>query len=359
MADAGLKLRFHGLDGLRGVCALTVMLYHSELLFNEGMIFSHGYLAVDMFFILSGFVISASYDARLDAGLTAWGFLTARIRRLAPVFWVGTALCIGAALIRSHYDPAMPPQNVLVLGIMALMLLPYLGSGAFAYPANPVAWSLIWELAVNLLYAKWLRRVATLPLLALIAVLLALATMEAFANPRDWSFGMTGTDIWLAGVRALPEFLMGVILYRGYCSGWMSRLPVVTPLLPLVVWLALAGLPQGLLPLFDLGIVVLACPLLIATLVRAEARVPTWFAPLGAMSYPLYASHLAIIGLARHTPLLGLDRGPRPLLAIGMMLLAMALAAAVHLLADPAAGWRKRELKVPRPGACEAGSQAL
>jgi peptidoglycan/LPS O-acetylase OafA/YrhL len=335
------------------------MLYHSEQLFKAGQIFSHGYLAVDMFFILSGFVISASYEARLDAGLTAWRFLTARIRRLAPVFWVGTALCIVAALIRSHYDSTLPPQNVLVPGIMALMLLPYLGAGAFAYPANPVAWSLLWELAVNLLYAKWLRRMATFPLLALIAVLLSLAAMEAFANPRDWSFGMTGTDIWLAGIRALPEFLMGVILYRGYRSGWMSRLPVMTPLLPLIVWLALAGLPQGLSPLFDLGIVVLACPLLIAVLVRAEARIPVWFAPLGAVSYPLYASHLAVIGLARYTPLFGLDRGPQPLLAAGVLLLALALAAVVHLLADPAAGWRKRGLKVPRPGACEAGSQAL
>jgi peptidoglycan/LPS O-acetylase OafA/YrhL len=171
---------------------------------------------------------------------------------------------------------------------------------------------------------------------------------------------MTGTDIWLGGVRALPEFLMGVILYRGYCSGWMSRLPVMTPLLPLMVWLVLAGWPQGLSPLFDLGIVGLACPLLIAALVRAEARVPTWFAPLGAISYPLYASHLAVIGLAQHTPLFGLDRGPRPLLAACVVLVALGLAETVQLLADPAAKWRsKRGLRVPRPSACETTPESV
>ena len=359
MAAAGHKLRFHGLDGLRGVCALTIVLLHSELLFNAGAIFCHGYLAVDMFFILSGFVISASYDARLSAGLTAGRFLVARIRRLAPVFWAGTALCVGAALICSHYDPRISSQNILVWGAMAAVLLPYLGQGVFAYPANPVTWTLAWELAVNLLYAKWLRRLATPPLLALIVAALVFATMEAFVNPRGWSFGMTGSDIWLGGLRAVPEFLMGVVLYRGHQAGWMSRLSVVTPLLPLAAWLAIASLPQGLSPLFDLGIVVLACPLLIAALVRAEAQVPAWFAPLGAISYPLYASHLAIISLAQHTPLFGLDRGPRPLLAAFVVLVALGLAGTVHLLADPAAKWRKRGLKVPHSGACEAGSQAL
>ncbi|MDB5735736.1 MAG: acyltransferase [Alphaproteobacteria bacterium] len=341
MADRPAKQRFRGLDGLRGVCALTVVLLHSEMLFNAGAIFCHGYLAVDVFFILSGFVICASYDARLANGLGAWAFLKARIVRLAPVYWAGTALCIAAALARSHYDPAMSPANVLTLGPMALMLVPYFAAGVFAYPVNFVAWTLLWELIVNVLFAKWLRRVTTPLLLAAAALLLALATAQAFASPGGWSFGMTGADLWFGGLRALPEFLIGVVLYRGHRAGAFARLPQVTPLLPLAAWLALAGLPPGLSPLVDLGIVTLAAPLLIALLVRGEARAPGWFAPLGAVSYPLYASHLSVIWLAQHTPLFGLDRGPRPMTAASVVLLAVAVGWVIHLLLDPAARPRR------------------
>jgi peptidoglycan/LPS O-acetylase OafA/YrhL len=357
------KTRFLGLDGLRGVCALTVVLLHCELLFNAGAVFCHGYLAVDVFFLLSGFVISASYDARLASGLTAWQFLKARVTRLAPVYWAGTALCVMAALARSHYQPAMTPGSILMFGAMAAVLLPFPAQGIFAYPANPVAWTLAWELVVNFLYARWLRRAGTPALAVLIAVLLALATAEAFVSSRGWSFGMTGADIWLGGLRAAPEFLMGVVLYRLHCAGAFLRLPQVTPLLPLTAWLTIASMPQGLSPLFDLGVVLLAAPLLVVVLARAEA--PGWFAPLGAVSYPLYATHLALIGLAQHTPLFGLDRGPRPLLAAGVVFFALAVAWAVHRLLDP----RPKSAQVPvspafppeNPvlAACEAGPESV
>ncbi|HKB95401.1 MAG TPA: acyltransferase family protein, partial [Rhizomicrobium sp.] len=60
--------RFASLDGLRGVCALTVLLFHADDLFHRGPIFQHGYLAVDMFFLLSGFVIALAHEDRLRAG---------------------------------------------------------------------------------------------------------------------------------------------------------------------------------------------------------------------------------------------------------------------------------------------------
>jgi peptidoglycan/LPS O-acetylase OafA/YrhL len=327
------KTRFTGLDGLRGACALSVVLLHCELLFNAGAVFNHGYLAVDVFFLLSGFVISASYDNRLADGLTAGRFLRMRLARLAPIYWAGTLLCIIAALARSYYDPTIPPANVLTLGAMAMLLLPVVIPGVFAYPANFVAWTLGWELAVNFLYACWLRRLGTAVLAVIVIVMLALATAQAWVNPRGWSFGMTGADLWLGGLRAVPEFLMGVILYRWHCAGILRRLPKVTPLLPLAAWLAIASMPPGLPPVFDLGVVAVAAPLLVAALARND--VPHWFAPLGAVSYPLYASHLALVWLAQYTPLFGLNRGPRPLLAAAVVVLALGLAWCLHCLLDP------------------------
>ena len=346
------KTRFQSLDGLRGVCALSVVLLHSELLFNTGAIFCHGYLAVDMFFVLSGFVISASYDDRLAAGLGSWQFLVLRLRRLAPVYWTGVALCVAAGLVIACYHPA-PMKDVLLSGLMAVLLLPAFNPLAFAYPANPVAWSLVWEILVNVAYAKVLRRVAAGPLVALIVLLMLGATAESFVNPRGWSFGMTGADIWLGGLRALPEFLTGVLLYRGFRKGLFTRLPAMTPLLPVAAWLALAVLPQGLSPLLDCAIAALACPLLVAVLVRNEAQTPAWFGPLGAISYPLYASHLALIWLAQRTPLFGLDRGPSPVLAIVVVGLAVAVAWVIHRFCDPAGTGSKG----PSQASFFAGSQ--
>jgi peptidoglycan/LPS O-acetylase OafA/YrhL len=345
------KTRFRGLDGLRGICALTVVLLHSELLFNSGVFFCHGYLAVDMFFILSGFVISASYDTRLAAGMTAMRFLRARIRRLAPVFWGGTVLCIAATVIRIHYEPA--PSNLALFSAMGLLLIPYLAPGIFAYPINPVAWTLLWELVVNFVYARWLRGLRSGKLAAPIVVLLSLASYASFHSYRDWSFGMTGGDLWLGGLRALPEFLMGVLLYRGHQAGLFARVPVVSPFLPLMAWLAMASLPQGFSPLADLAIVALACPILVIALVRADSQAPRWFTPLGAISYPLYASHLALVRLAQHTPLLGLNHGPRPLLAAGMVGVACGIAWVLYRLFDPAARPKALSQKGISP-ACEA-----
>ena len=144
LADIGgmEKARFTSLDGLRGVCALAILLEHSERLFQSGVIVCHGWLAVDMFFILSGFVIASRYDWRLADGLTAPQFIKLRIRRLAPVYWAGLALCAAASLAQSHFEGSPSPWDIFGSAAMAALLVPHLGDGGFAYPANSVAWTL-------------------------------------------------------------------------------------------------------------------------------------------------------------------------------------------------------------------------
>lgn len=335
------KIRFTNLDGLRGICAFAVLLEHCEKLFTPGVIVCHGWLAVDMFFLLSGFVIAAGYDERFKAGLTAPRFTWLRLKRLAPVYWVGLALCCAAALAQSHYDPRFPAGGVWTYTAMASVLIPKLGWNTFAYPANPVAWTLAWELIVNILYAAGLWRARGPTLLLLIALLVSGAVLASFSSASGWSFGMTGLGIGLGGLRALPEFLTGALVYRAYRAGLLARLPLVAPSVLFLVWGCLAVLPQGTPPLLDAGIAILIHPLLLALLVRGEGTGHAWFGWLGNISYPLYASHLAPIWVAWYTPWLGLDRGPNPLRACGVVLLALGLAWAIWRLADPAANRRK------------------
>ncbi len=340
------KQRFLGLDGLRGICAVAVMLGHCELLFRPGVIVCHAYLAVDMFFMLSGFVISASYDRRLAEGLSVRRFLVARLRRLAPVYWGGMALCAMAALLSPHQSTAVLAATI----VMGTFLIPVFGPGTFAYPVNFVAWTLMWELIVNLAYAAGLRRLRGFWLAAVIVVPLIGAFVFAGMNSRHWTFGMTGQDLWMGGLRALPEFLIGSLLHRAWRAGYFQRLPVMTPLLPLLVWLVISVVPQDVTRWFDLVVVVLVCPLMIGLLLRGEAQAPAWFTPLGAISYPLYASHLAWIGLAQHTPMFGLNHHSDPVRALGVVALCLATAWLLYRTLDPAAKGLK-PAEIPALGA--------
>ena len=101
------KVHFHSLDGLRGVAAIVVVIYHvfegyqfvGDKQYIEFM--NHGYLAVDFFFMLSGFVIGYAYDDRLSGGMSIWSFFKRRLVRLHPMLVVGTILglfhiwCVG------------------------------------------------------------------------------------------------------------------------------------------------------------------------------------------------------------------------------------------------------------------------
>ena len=101
------KPRYEILDGLRGVAALMVVIFHLFETYSKGpasQIVNHGYLAVDFFFVLSGFVVGYAYDDRWDR-MTTWGFFKRRLTRLHPMVIAGTT--VGAALF-FFSGPAFP-----------------------------------------------------------------------------------------------------------------------------------------------------------------------------------------------------------------------------------------------------------
>ena len=93
------RKRFLGLDGLRGVCALTILFFHCADFFHKGPIFLHGFLAVDMFFILSGFVIALTYEEKLKTGIRPKEFLFSRARPNAEVISLLKAQRVATALV--------------------------------------------------------------------------------------------------------------------------------------------------------------------------------------------------------------------------------------------------------------------
>lgn len=343
------QARLHNLDAMRGVCAATVVLFHCVGLFAAGTIFCHGYLAVDVFFILSGFVIARTYEGRLGGGLTFAAFARARLKRLGPVYWTGTLLGAAMLVAVAAYRPAgtfYTPALIAGTTALSLALIPQLFVAGLAYPANAVAWSLFGEAVANLVYGRWLYRARTQTLVIVAIAGWAVCAAYSYNNPQGWCFGASIEHLPFVPFKAVPGFLAGVILYRGWRAGWLDRLPSISPLIVFALWVIITEVPTyGPTPTFDLLIVTLAGPLLIALLVRAPEASPRPLLWLGAVSYPLYASHLSLVFLARETPYLGFAHGPDPARAALLVAATLGLAFAVHRLVET----RKARTATARP----------
>ena len=293
------------MDGLRGVAAVFVAMRHTSFFHYLGV--QGGYLAVDLFFVLSGFVIAHAYERRLAAGLSPARFLALRYLRLWPVYALGAALGLVSALC--HAMPgkeALTPSEIARVAPLALTMLPGPAVRQMLYPVNSVAWSLALELLINLAYAfswRWLRMPRVLPVVVAVFAAALAATVWWFGK---LDVGFTWHNAWGGLPRVAFSFAAGLTVYRLY-QAWPLRLA-------LTAWAPLALLPVLLWKTPDTVIYPLVCviavfPPLVALSAwtqpgRGSARLFAW---LGAASYPLYALHrpvaqLTALGLYRTVP---------------------------------------------------------
>jgi peptidoglycan/LPS O-acetylase OafA/YrhL len=289
VARPGEKRVFASLDGLRGVAALFVAMRHTSFFHNLGI--SGGYMAVDLFFVLSGFVIAHAYERRLEQGLSAARFMALRYLRLWPVYVLGAALGLLAAWMQ-----ALPGRDnltvnqVLHTAPFALAMLPGPHIKPMLYPVNSVAWSLALELLVNLAYALCWRRLRDARVLAAVLVVSALALVGVVAWFGKLDVGFQWTDAWGGLPRVVFSFTAGLAINRLYrARPWSSPLSAWAPLavLPPLFWI---WVDQTIWPL---ACVILLFPIIVALAAAAEPRpaASRAFAWLGAASYPLYALH--------------------------------------------------------------------
>jgi peptidoglycan/LPS O-acetylase OafA/YrhL len=326
--------RFHALDALRGICAAIVLFYHTFLHGPLGL-FGHGYLSVDVFFALSGFVLAYAFGDRLEAGMRPADFMRARIRRLGPIVWFAAGFSVVGVLATEILGgPGVPLPAVMLAGLQSLFLLPMTGvSHIDAFPLNGPLWSLFAEFWVNAGFARVAARLRLSTLAAIIvAGWLFLIVRTLGAGTID--FGAAQSDILYAIPRAAPTFACGVLIFRLWRSGSLSKLPSVNPMLVLLVWIAISLAPN-LGPVFDLVQTMVVAPIVIALLARSSRTVPRWTLWLGRISYPLYATHVVIIYAGQR-----LAHGALPVWAL-VVLPAMAL-----LLADVLARWYEPAFRI-------------
>ncbi|MDE6161862.1 MAG: acyltransferase, partial [Muribaculaceae bacterium] len=228
------KPRYELLDGLRGVAAMLVIWYH----FFEGFatsptdqMMNHGYLAVDFFFVLSGFVLGYAYDDRWKNGLTTRRFLLRRVIRLQPL--VVLAVIIGAVAYMLQgcvkWDGTPVPLSALLpallFGIFLIPVLPGMsaevrGNGEM-FPLNGPSWSLFFEYIGSILYAVVLHRLSLRALrvvVAFSAVALAASAVFNMSGAYHLGMGWTLADYGFVGgfLRLSFSFSAGLLLCRAF-----------------------------------------------------------------------------------------------------------------------------------------------
>ena len=223
------------LDGLRGVAALLVVWYHVfegfQFAGNKPVIdfINHGYLAVDFFFILSGFVVGYAYDNRWGKTLTLGGFFRRRLIRLQPMVCMGSLIGAASFLLSGmeRWDGTHATLWLtflaFVCGCLMLPALPGMprevrGNGEM-FPLNGPCWSLFFEYVGNIVYALFIRRLST-RLLAVLSFALCCA-LAWFAVTAQSGYGSIGvgwtvdrTNILGGSLRMLCPFTMGLLLSR-------------------------------------------------------------------------------------------------------------------------------------------------
>lgn len=315
-AFADTKPHYHILDGLRGVAALVVVCFHIFEAYATSHLdqrINHGYLAVDFFFILSGFVIGYAYDDRWKR-MTIKEFIKRRLIRLHPMVVMGAV--IGAVMFYTQgcsvWDVTKVSIGILLLSMLLNALLIPMTTGfeirgvGEMYPLNGPSWSLLFEYIGNLLYVFFIRKLSTAALSVL--VLLAAFGLGIFAifGPLGdicVGYAMTGENIVGGFLRLLFSFSAGLLMSRLFNpvrikgAFWIGGISIVM----------LAAVPRiggsenlWMNGIYDIVCVVLLFPLIVwlgasgKTTDRVTARICTF---LGDISYPLYMVHYPFIYL--------------------------------------------------------------
>ena len=322
-AFSDTKAHYDLLDGLRGVAALMVIWYHVF----EGFAFAsnsaietlnHGYLAVDFFFNLSGFVIGYAYDDRWGKSLTMKDFFKRRLIRLHPMVIMGAVLgaitfCIQGSV---QWDGTHIAISMIMLSLLCtIFFIPAMsgvgyevrGNGEM-FPLNGPCWSLFFEYIGNILYALFIRRLSN-KALTVFVVLLGVA-LAAFAVFNVSTYGNIGVGWTLDGVnflggslRMLFPFSLGMLMSRNFKpmkvkgAFWICTIALI----------ALFSVPylEGLEPLCMNGVyeafcVIVAFPIILwigasgTTTDKQSTKICKF---LGDISYPVYVIHYPLMYL--------------------------------------------------------------
>jgi len=363
------KSHYEILDGLRGVAALMVVIFHTFEAYADGSVFkqimNHGYLAVDFFFLLSGFVVAYAYDDRWGK-MTQWDFYKRRLVRLQPMVIMGTV--IGAALFYFQTCPIFslvsttPVHKMLLVMLVGFTLIPILPSMDIRgwqemHPLDGPAWSLFFEYIANILYGVGFRKLSNKALGVFVALSAALLVHLTVWGPRGDVIGgwaVDKTQLHIGFARMLYPFFAGILLMRlGKRIHVPNAFAICSVLIVAIFWVPRLGGPQHLWVngLYESFCIIVLFPIVVAMGAgdRVTGPLSTKLCKFfGEISYPLYITHYPLIYV--YTAWVTRNKIPAAQGAVwGVVLLLTAVAiayACLKLYDEPVREWLRRRFLV-------------
>lgn len=304
------------LDALRGIAALMVLMMHTFEVYCEGdyhkMLVNHGYLAVDFFFMLSGYVMAHAYDDRWDT-MSVMDFAKRRLIRLQPLIVLG--MTIGALLFFFQESSLFPKvaetsvSQVVLLMLIGYTLLPVppsmdIRGWAEMHPLNGAAWSLFFEYIANVLHVLVLRKLSNWALFALVLLAAgALFNVAVYGKAGDLIGGWSTEpeQLKVGFTRLLFPYMAGMLLRRVLPPSSGKNTFVIAGLLLVLALGAprVGGYDQVWLNgLYEVVVLVAVFPIILylgamGTVRNSLTQKLCTF--LGDISYPLYITHFPII----------------------------------------------------------------
>lgn len=293
MVDARIKRQDDGriisLDAMRGIASLMVVVYHLPYIYGFKM--QYAYLAVEFFFILSGWVMAYSYEERISNGLPFKNFALNRLARLYPLYLCATFFGFLVMLVKMRFGT--PSANLACLLPNAL-LLPCINPIGSAFPLNGPAWSIFVEVAVNILWfaAVWLG-LSTLRWKFALHLCFTVVLWGTAVYSHRYMGGFNPSDLHEGLYRGLLGFTGGVLLFSFRRQPWII---VYFAIVTMAVLLAfrLRGDSGGVTPL----------AFVVMGLLPALVWLTAWWRPailensvgayLGDISYAVYLLHLPL-----------------------------------------------------------------
>jgi peptidoglycan/LPS O-acetylase OafA/YrhL len=356
------------LDGLRGVASVMVVAMHifeAHSTSHLDMIINHGYLAVDFFFLLSGFVIGYAYDDRW-VKMSKGEFFTIRLIRLQPMVVMG--MIIGAVLFYFqqsglwpliHQVPVWKMILVMLVGFTLIPLPPSMDIRGWIemHPLNGPGWSLFFEYIANILYALFIKNFSRTALWILVLLAAGALVQLAVTSPNGdliggWS--LNAEQLRIGFTRVMYPFFAGLLLFRlgklTQVKGaffWCSLLVIIVLSVPRIggkehLWLN--GLYEALVIIFIFPWIIF----LGASGTLQGKRATQICSFLGEISYPIYITHYPLIYLYTgwvydHRPSLAQAFPLALLVFVSSILIAYG---SLKLYDEPVRRWLKNKLLV-------------
>jgi peptidoglycan/LPS O-acetylase OafA/YrhL len=286
------KIEYHTFNGLRGIAAILVMIFHCSFRAHWDQPIKCGYLAVDLFFALSGFVVAQAYSGKLLGDMSLASFAIVRLLRLYPLYAMGTS--IGILYFLLFAANAMPVLPILGATAAAIFFLPvpvHLPNVPPIFPLDGPAWSLFFELFINFAYALFLPLLTRKRCILIIAIAAAMLLCVGFVF-HNAHVGWAPQNLVGGFPRVIFSFGVGIAIFNCRPSVRVST-PHAIAIVVMAALLITFGRPQWF---YDIPVILMVFPPIVyaASMFQPSGATSKFFDFLGYLSYAIYIVHVPL-----------------------------------------------------------------